>query len=91
MTEAERQDFALELLEVFADFLCSPSLMEEYEEKGFHSAGMHTRVGCRHEVLDTIKVIRGWPLHDPLPLKDLIVALLPPFPPVEDQSVPEAA
>lgn len=78
MTEADRQDFAIQLLEVFADFLCSPSLTEMYEEKAFFSRGMHTRVERRYEVLHVIEVLQSEKSKD-IPLQKILEELLSPF------------
>jgi hypothetical protein len=80
VTEAEERQFAIRLLQTFADFLCSPSWAEYYEETGLYSAGMHTRVEWRRKVLHVIEVLQSEESKG-IPLQKILEELLPSFSP----------
>jgi hypothetical protein len=85
VNQAEQRDFALDILQTFADFLCSPSRTAKYEEIAFYSAGMHTRVNLRYEVMHAIESIRSQDINDQISIQELLPKLLPPFAPVENK------
>jgi len=78
VTQAEERQFAIQLLQTVADFLCSPSLTERYAEKAFFSRGMHTRVERRYEVLHAIEVLQSDESQDKT-VQELLAELLPSF------------